>query len=222
MLSQLVLPLVVGGFTILDKGDFGDALLYFLPLVVLAVGANIFFAYLRWARFTYTVGADDIRVESGVLSREARSVPYERIQDVSIEQKFVSRLFGLVEVKFETGAGGGDDLKLAYLPEVEGERLRELVRSRRDGSSPPEQDIATDIAPEPDARLLYEMGPGRVLTFGLFEFSLAVVAVVAGAAQQLDFLLPFEVWDWRSWREQIAGPGQWLAASECLPSLSGV
>ena len=84
MFSQLVLPLVVGGFTILDKGDFGDALLYFLPLVVLAVGANIFFAYLRWARFTYTVGADDIRVESGVLSREARSVPYERILDVSI------------------------------------------------------------------------------------------------------------------------------------------
>lgn len=221
MLSQLFLPLVVGGFTILDKGDFGDALLYFLPLVVLAVGANIFFAYLRWARFTYTVGADDIRVESGVLSREARSVPYERIQDVSIEQKFVPRLFGLVEVKFETGAGGGDDLKLAYLPEVEGERLRELVRSRRDGSSLPEQNIDTDIAPEPDARLLYEMGPGRVLTFGLFEFSLAVVAVVAGAAQQLDFLLPFEVWDWRSWREQIAGPGQWLAGLGVLAQLVG-
>ena len=64
------------------------------------------------------------------------------------------------------------------------------------------------------------MGPGRVLTFGLFEFSLAVVAVVAGAAQQLDFLLPFEVWDWL-WREQIAGPGQWLAGLGVLAQLVG-
>ena len=210
LLSQLVLPIIVGGYTILDKGEFGDIVLYFLPLVVAVVGANVLIAYLQWTRLTYTVSEADIRVESGLLSRAARSVPYERIQDVSLEQKLVPRLFGLVEVKFETGAGGGEDLKLAYLPESEGERLRELVRVRREGG-PVEAVEEQAVASEPEAQLLYAMGPKRVATFGLFEFSLAVVAVVGGFASQLDFLLPFEIWDWRAWREQLAGPGQWLA-----------
>ena len=71
-------------------------------------------------------------------------------------------------------------------------------------------------------RLLFAMSPKRVVTFGLFEFSLAVVAVVAGLAQQFDFLLPFEVWDWRAWREQLAAPGQWLAGLGFLAQVLGV
>jgi putative membrane protein len=209
LVGQLVLPIIVGGFAILDRGDFDDVIVYFLPLVIVAIGLNLLFAYLRWSRLTYTVGAADIRVDSGVLSRSARSVPYERIQDVSLEQKLLPRLFGLVEVKFETGAGGGDDLKLAYVPESEGERLRELARSRREGIGAAPVDGAATPLPEESARLLFAMSPSRVVTFGLFEFSLAVVAVAAGLAQQFDFILPFEVWDWRAWREQLAGPGQW-------------
>ncbi|HCJ21072.1 MAG TPA: hypothetical protein DHV64_05965, partial [Erythrobacter sp.] len=131
------------------------------------------------------------------------------------------RLFGLVEVRFETGAGGGDDLSLAYLRESEGERLRELVRSRREGpvasAAPTDED---ELAEANTAHLLYAMSPRRVVTFGLFEFSLVVVAVAAGVAQQFDFLLPFEIWDWRGWRDisdwrawgdQLSGPGAWFA-----------
>ena len=222
LLWQLALPIAVASVTILDKGDLGDMIVYFLPLVAVVVGLNILFAYLRWRRLTYTVGVSDIRMESGLLSRSARSVPYERIQDVSLEQKLVPRLFGLVEVKFETGAGGGEDIALAYLQEAEGERLRELVRSRRE-SEPVRGEAGAEAAaePAPDARLLHAMSPRRVITFGLFEFSLAVVTVVAGFAQQVDFLLPFEIWDWNAWREQLSGPGQWLAGLGFLAQVIG-
>lgn len=220
LLSQLVLPILVGGFAIFDEGRFDDVVAYFVPLVVAVVGANLLFAYLRWRRLTYTVGSADIRVESGVLSRSARSVPYERIQDVSLEQKPIPRLFGLVEVKFETGAGGGDDIALAYLPESEGERLRELVRSRREEGMA--ESGGEDLSPAEQPQLLFAMSPRRVLTFGFFEFSLAIVAVLGGLAQQFDFLLPFEVWDWRAWRDQFAAPGQWLAGLGFLAQVVGV
>ncbi|MFW2348765.1 PH domain-containing protein [Qipengyuania sp.] len=221
LLSQLVFPILLGGFAIFDKGEFDDVVAYFVPLVVAVVGANVLFAYLRWRRLTYTVGEADIRVESGVLSRSARSVPYERIQDVSLEQKPIPRLFGLVEVKFETGAGGGEDIALTYLSTSEGERLRELVRSRRDDGAVAELEAEDEPRAGPP-QLLFAMSPKRVVTFGLFEFSLAIVAVVAGLAQQLDFLLPFEIWDWRAWREQLAGPGHWLAGLGFLAQAVGV
>ena len=58
--------------------------------------------------------------------------------------------------------------------------------------------------------MLFAMGPKRLATFGLFEFSLVVFAVIGGAAQQFDFLLPFDFWDPRGWMGLLAGPGHRL------------
>ena len=219
MLTQLVVPLVVGAFTILDDGDLRDLLTYFLPLIVVVIGLQFVLAYLQWTRLTYEVRESDIRVESGLLSRAARSVPYERIQDVSVEQRLIPRLFGLVEVKFETGAGGGDDLKLAYLTETEGDRLRDTVKARREGREVSEAAVEVERA---EADVLFAMPPRRVLTFGLFEFSLAVVAVVFGAVQQFDFLIDFDLWDIDEWQQRMAGPGQYLAGLGPLARFVGI
>ena len=217
-LGQVALPLAFGAYAVLDGEP--TRLLFAIPAVLAILAVSTALAYLHWYRFTYRIGASDIRVESGVISRAARSVPYERIQDVSLEQKLLPRLFGLVEVRFETGAGGKDELKLSYLTEAEGERLREVVRSQKDGAVlAPETAEASVPAEAPPP--LFAMGPRRVATFGLFEFSLAVVAVLAGAAQQFDFLLPFDLWDFDAWQERLAGPGRWLAGLGFAAQLAG-
>lgn len=193
-------------FVLRDQGSFAWIA---LGVILLAVAVQVIVAYLQWHRLTFHVGVDDIRVESGVLARAARSVPFERIQDVSLEQGLLARLFGLVEVRFETGAGGADDLALTYLTTAEGEELRELVRARRDalGEVAPGEDAPI----ESPATALFAMDPRRVVTFGMFEFSLAVIAVLFGVTQQFDFLLPFDIWDLDLWQERLAGPGAQLA-----------
>ncbi|QZD87122.1 PH domain-containing protein [Qipengyuania psychrotolerans] len=202
--------------------DEADKMAFIVPVLALLIAVNIGGKYLQWTRFTYATGDADIRVEKGLLSRAARSVPYERVQDVSLEQKLVPRLFGLVEVRFETGAGGKEDLTLAYLTEAEGERLRELVRERREGTVPAGEVAATQVQETDDAPPLFAMDEKRVFTFGIFEFSLAVVAVIGGLAQQFEFLLPFELWDIDGWQERLTGPGQQLAGLGPLAQAIGI
>ncbi|OBV10613.1 PH domain-containing protein [Erythrobacter dokdonensis] len=181
-------------------------------------------SYIGWRRLTYTIGAQDIRVESGILSRSARSVPYERIQDVSLEAKLLPRLLGLAAVKFETGAGGGEDLSLQYLTAAEGERLRRLVRARRD-----EERAADSVSDEPgsapedadEGEVLFRLGPRRLLTFGLFEFSLAVFAVLGGILQYVDSLTNFEVWDFDLWRDLVETQGVDLVALDARLKVLG-
>ncbi|MEP3422704.1 MAG: PH domain-containing protein [Erythrobacter sp.] len=207
-LQNAIFPAVFAGFSARSSGL---ALLIGLGVGVAIAVVSAFFSYIRWKRLTYTIGATDIRVESGVLSRSARSVPFERIQDVSLEQKLLPRLFGLVSVKFETGAGGGDDLSLTYLREADGEELRQLVRERRDGAEAAVVDAngeATETIAEEQGEPLFAMGPGRLFTFGLFEFSLAVFAVLAGLAQYASSLFEFEFWNadlWLGWVEDQGG-----------------
>lgn len=204
-LRQSIAGMAAGIFFLRDQGSIIWVALGVIALVALV---QLGVAWLQWHRLTFHVGAEDIRVESGVLARAARSVPYERIQDVSLEQGPLARLFGLVEVRFETGAGGADDLALTYLTVPEGEELREVVRAQRDGAA---REIAPEAQTEPaPAQVLFAMGPLRLFTFGVFEFSLAVIAVLFGLTQQFDFLLPFDIWDWDYWRGQLAGQSAWL------------
>lgn len=203
--QNAVLPTIAITF---GTGGLGTFIAIPVGAAIIAIGT--LFSYIGWKRLTYTIGDADIRVESGVLSRSARSVPYERIQDVSLEQKLLPRLFGLVAVKFETGAGGGEDLSLSYLTEERGEEMRQLVRERRSGQAAPTFGDAQKEAHEEageDAKPLFTMGPGRLFTFGLFEFSLAVFAVLAGLLQYVDSLLGFDFWEVDVWLGLVADSG---------------
>ena len=190
------LPALAG---LVGTGTIGLGLLVLAPVAIAILAFSFGFAWLKWSRLTYTIGRDNIRVDQGLLSRHARAVPYERIQDVSLEEKLLPRFFGLAEVRFETGAGGKDEIALAYLSLDEAARLRELVRERKAGGAAPEHRAAAPAEAEAPAPVLFAMDDRRVVRFGLFEFSLVIFAVLLGAAQQFEFLLPFEPWDWKQW-----------------------
>lgn len=197
-LPQLVFPMVAAIFGV-RKAD-NPVLIPIVIAVVLLF--SLFFRWLAWLRFQYFVGEHDIRVEKGILNRTARSIPYERIQDVSIEQKPLARMMGLGEVKFETGGGDGEDAKLSFVTLEEANRLRTLIRSRKAGAGAGVAVAAAADAPAPvdeDTQPIFAMDGKRVFVFGLYSFSLVIFAVLGGLAQQFDFLLPFDFWDVKHW-----------------------
>ena len=226
VLRQLVFPLIIAVFTLRD-GPMFQWVFGFGGFAI--VGFSLGLAYLRWRRRTFTIGKQDIRVESGIFSRSASSVPYERIQDVSLEQSLLPRLLGLVSVKFETGAGGAEELSLAYLSQAEGELMRRLVRERRDdqqAASARSGELATDHGEEEPATPLFAMDARRLFTFGVFEFSLAVFAVLGGVLQYVDYVVDFEIWDVDFWRDLAEERGGWLlelgAYSQALGAAAGL
>lgn len=192
-LPQLIFPIFAAFFG--TRGS--DNPLISIAAVSAILLFSLFFRWLSWMRFRYHIGEHDIRIESGIVSRNARSIPFERIQDVSIEQKPLARLFALGEVKFETGGGDGDDAKLSFVSVEEANRLRELVKAHKSGQASVSH--AEPLVPDADAPPIFAMDSNRVFIFGLYSFSLVIFAVLGGLAQQFDFLLPFEIWDFRHW-----------------------
>ena len=229
-LRQAIIPALAIGFSGIGEGIGRGLMAIGVGVAAALIGTAI--SYIGWRRLTYTIGETDIRVESGILSRSARSVPYERIEDVSLEAKPLPRLFGLVSVKFETGAGGGEDLSLDYLTKAEGERLRQLVRERRDDEAAVVA-AADPAAPQPtfadEGEVLFAMAPARLINFGLFEFSLAIFAVLGGLLQYVDNVSDVDIWNvdlWRGWLEEqgsfVASLGPYAQAAGVVAGLFGL
>lgn len=223
-IQNAVLPAVAIAFSGVGGAGGRIALALGVGLAAAVIGTVI--SYLGWRRFTYVVGEADIRVESGIISRAARSVPYERIQDVSLAEPLLARLVGLVAVKFETGAGGAEDLSLAYVTAAEAERLRQLVRERREEGESPAAHLSAGAAPvsapEPAGEALFAMGPQRLVTFGLFEFSLAVFAVLFGLVQYANNITSLDLWDVDVWYGWIKQQGSTVATLGPLVQALGV
>lgn len=156
-----------------------------LPLIV-----------LQYLRFRYTITPREIVIRSGVLNRQHRNIPIERVQNVEIEQQLLPRLFGMAKVKIETAGSTTTEGVLEYVALDEARHVRETIRGlqRRTGPAatpPPGDDAAADAAdggataeaaPDYEARLPL----GRVLLSGAFRFSLLYIAVIFSGLQYLE------------------------------------
>ena len=218
-LGQNLFAIVVLHFSLLDR-NFLHSGLAAAALIALVIGVTA----LIWSRFTYQVTAREIRIKSGLLNRNNRSIPFDRIQDVSLEQKLVSRLLGLATVTLETGSGGGEDGQLDALSRTDAEMLRDTVRDYKAG-------LDADFAPDQDQLAredrppLFAMDNRRILIAGLFNFSFVLLAILGAVAQNLDFLLPDDYFDPRYWltvlpeREMIDGYSFWMRIAGALGAI---
>jgi len=96
-------------------------------LLLIPVGLGIVaLAIASWWRFTFQISGDELVVEQGVLSRERKTIPLGRIQAVTIEQRLLHRLFGLVQAQVETAGSSGVELTLSAIDRPRAEALRRV------------------------------------------------------------------------------------------------
>lgn len=197
-------------------------------MTVLYVAVTVLTLWLRWVRFSYRVTDDDIVIESGLISTQHRAIPFERIQDVNIEQGPIARLIGVARLKLETGAAAGGDGEEGVLETVSLARanaLRDLIRSHRATGG-----IRLAAGDEPrDAldhfeRPIFAMAPRRVVEAGLYNFSLAIFAVLGGLLQQGGDLLgfnPFKRAFWNSLVDSGSPLADYLLTHRWVSALAG-
>lgn len=151
--------------------------------------------YLRYARFRYWITERELVIQSGVLTRQHRSIPLEKIQNVSIVQRLIPRLTRTASVQVVTAGSTSAEGVLEFVSLEEAGRIRAIVRAFKRGGADavelgaPENTVGDLAAAESgiDApnvgTTLFVMTPGRVLLSGAFRFSLLYIAIIFSLIQ---------------------------------------
>lgn len=197
------------------RGDVGPTAVTF---GLLLLGGGVY-GFASWLRTKFWIEADELRVDTGVLSRQSRRIRIDRLQGIDIVQPFVARLFGLAELRMDVAGGSAREGSLAFLPLSEAKRLREVLLLRRDAvrgdpSTSPASTGREPVGERPtDAD---QAGPGwdrvlatvpiRLLLLSLLISTESVALVVVGAAVVVSLTLASEL----------------LGASALLPVLGGI
>jgi putative membrane protein len=96
---------MVGAFTVLVQRNPGLAVLIVVGMLAAMLGG----ALISWWRFTYEVREREIVIQKGLLSRQRRVIPFDRVRDIAIERPLLARLAGTAKVRIETGGTKGDE-----------------------------------------------------------------------------------------------------------------
>ena len=170
-IGPLILLLVVGTLNLVIAAFI---------IVFSLVGSTV-----RWWRFRWQVTDDALVIEQGLLQRQRRVIPLERIQSVEAVRQLRHRLFGVTGLRVEAVGGSETQGQLDALRPSEAAQLRaDLLRRRRGGPARPSESAAEAAAPGEGADALALVPAGQLVVAGLTGGRVGVVAALLGFASQ--------------------------------------
>ena len=122
-----------------------------VPFVVIGAGFGVVVLALvvtlvGWWRFVFQVDGDELLVRKGAVQQERLTIPFDRVQSVSIDQKLLHRLVGLVSVSVDTAGSSGVEFQIDAVDRAKAEALQRLLAGRGRSASEPTLDPVTGVA----------------------------------------------------------------------------
>lgn len=148
-------------------------LLFLIPATIASL--------LKYFSFRLRYEGTELVIRSGVIFRNERHVPYARIQNLDAVRNLAHRLFGVAEVRVETGGGQTPEATISVLHETVFEEMRRRVFEGR-ARAVHEEEPARPVPPEAAlAKTLLYLPVRELLLNGLLH-NRGMVLVAAAAS----------------------------------------
>lgn len=170
--GQFVVPLLI--VVAFRSDNLIETLVNSGVVTSLVVGTS----WIAWLRLRWWVEGDRLRVRSGLLQIDDRTIPVDRIQRFDRNQSLMSRFFDLYTLDAETAGGSGSELSIKYLSAGDIDAFEEWINSHSDSAVAARAD-----AVEPE--LIVAVPTRRLVLAGATANRIGALAVAVGTAFQI-------------------------------------
>jgi uncharacterized membrane protein YdbT with pleckstrin-like domain len=141
-----VVALLVGSLK--QNGDVQTATLWVTAAVALAWALWLGSRLIRWQTTHFVVTSERLVFRSGILAKQSRDIPLEKVNDLASSQTFFERMLGsgdlVIESAGERGLQKFTDIPHPDAVQQEIYRQMESNQERMTGGGPPRQASVTD------------------------------------------------------------------------------
>jgi putative membrane protein len=114
----------------IDTGSYLSAFSLIVLPVLIIVTSVLVYLYQRWyfAVYYYELSTDYIQIKKGPITPREITIPYERIQDVYVDQDILDRIFGIYDVHLSSATvTSGMEAHIDGVEKQSAEGLREML-----------------------------------------------------------------------------------------------
>lgn len=149
-----------------------------IGLIALAMGLA------SWWRYTFAIVGGELQVQQGVFAQQTLTVPLDRVQSVSIEQKLLHRIVNLVQVSLDTAGTSAAEFTIDAIDRDVAVALQSAAADyRRDSQAQASVvDASGEATPPPPAapdKVLLQHDPSRIIKIALTQMPFSGLAVLA-------------------------------------------
>jgi len=157
--------------TIFTYRGLQDSPLLTLGAIVLGLGLFAGIALLRYYFYQFRVSGDTVDIQAGIIQKTQLNLPFERIQNVKLEQPLYYRFTDHVMVQLDTAGSSREEAQLVALSRLQAEALQHAIYAAHSTTTITQDTIASDIDDVTDAipseRLLNRRSVGDLLIYGI-------------------------------------------------------
>lgn len=185
-----------------------------------AIGASSFFVLFRMVAirfFSYAIAEDELIVKQGILFRQERHVPFERVQNINETQGILHRFFKVSKVTLESASGQTPEAVFNVISKEALQEIRAAVKQKATVENLQFEQVESPIKVNATQQLLF-LPAGEVMKHGLVTLQgMIPLAIGIGFLAQQDGL-----WDKFFGQALSKLPGSDNINSEMLAQAPGI
>ena len=128
--SLIIWAIIIAGFSIKIISKVGtesqissNIVLIYIGISIISIIVSIIGLFIWKKNYSFRFNSENIYYKTGILSISEKHMPYTSIQDVTISQSFLERLFGLAKVNIENAT------QIGYMPQSGGSNFYGSTRT---------------------------------------------------------------------------------------------
>lgn len=154
------------------------------PWVIIAVLLSLLlilsYSVLQWFKFRFKIDANKLNIKHGIIFKKVDEIPFNKIQNVRLQQPLYFRPMGLYSIVVETAGSKGNEAELSALDYKEALALKKrLMTEQEQQSSTNSTDVGANTA-ETRHNTVARKSFKELVLFGLYQNNAIWLAVVLG------------------------------------------
>ncbi|MFT5789261.1 MAG: putative membrane protein [Shewanella sp.] len=152
-----------------------------IVVALFSVVSILVYSVLQWLKFRFKIDANKLNIKHGVIFKKVDEIPFNKIQNVRLQQPLYFRPMGLYSIVVETAGSKGNEAELSALDYKEALALKKRLMTEQEHHS---ETISTEATSSNHAdnqhHTVTRKSLKELVLFGLYQNNAIWLAVILG------------------------------------------